>query len=140
MAGYLQAVGINAQVIPIEAVASAAMRRAFALNNTHTTIPVDGRPLEAWISLLFVLLHTDGAVTVFQDPVMDKFIDTIRASADRAEVKRLFPEMFRYMHDEYKTLTVLDAYIIMAAGEKITKWDLGKRPYDQNYLAVAVGR
>ena len=140
MAGYLSAVGINAKVIPIEAVASGAMRRAFDLNNTHTSIPVDGRPMEAWISLLYVLLHTDGVVTVLHDPVMDNFIDTIRASADRAEVKMLFTEMFRYMHNEYKTMTVLDANIIMAASKKVTKWDLGKRPYDQNYLAVAVGR
>ena len=140
IAGYWRAVGVNAVNVPTEAARASADRRAHVLDNSSTYVAAENRPLPAWVAILRVIFHTTGSLTVTQEPVVDAIIERLETSIDPNDALAAMKDLTRWFHDEYGTLTTVNINIPYAASDKITNWNLGQRPYDQNYLQIAVGR
>ena len=92
------------------------------------------RPLAGFVSLMRILVHTDGRFTSMKDPEMDRLVEQMEGTLSEAEATQHLTEIYRYLYHNYNHLSVVDLDLPYAASKTITKWDLGGAVWDQNFL------
>ena len=139
LAGYLSAVGVKTKLIPTEVAKVLERRRSHTLDNQTTYFSAQNRPLGAWVSLMRAIGHTEGLYTTTSDPEIDRLIEAMEVSLDTNETLKLMGDLIRYENDNFTHLTVVNFNLVFATNDKITDYNPGKRPYDENYIQIASG-
>ncbi|MEE8304546.1 MAG: ABC transporter substrate-binding protein [Candidatus Tectomicrobia bacterium] len=133
VAGYFAEIGVKAKIIPTEYASYRKKRLGFQLPGSMGQLAAPNRPLAGFVSLMRILVHTDGRFTSMKDPKMDRMVDQMESALTEAEATRHLTDIYRYMYHNYNHLTVVDLDLPYATSKKITKWDLGGAVWDQNF-------
>jgi peptide/nickel transport system substrate-binding protein len=142
VAGYLAEIGVKANIVPTEYASYRKKRLGFELPGETGQIPATGqlaapnRPLAGFVSLMRILLHTDGRFTSMKDPAMDRLIDEMEDALDEKVAEQKLTEIYRYLYHNYNHLTVVDLDLPYATSKAITKWNLGEAVWDQNFVSL----
>ena len=139
MQGQLRAVGINAEINPTEQALVSAKRRAHTLDDQLSYFSCNNRSLAAMVGIMFVIGGTEGSSTAIHDRVIDDLLDRMLTTLDDAEREGLMTEMINRVHDQYWYLHLVDFSPTYMTNKDIDYWDLGEKPYDQNYVSIGVG-
>lgn len=140
VAGYFAEIGVKAKLIPTEYASYRKKRLGFELPGDDGKLPAMGqlaapnRPLAGFVSLMRVLVHTDGRFTSMKDPEMDRLIEQMEGTLSQDEAKQHLTEIYRYMYNHYNHLSVVDLDLPYATSKAIKAWDLGGAVWDQNFI------
>ncbi|MEE9148036.1 MAG: hypothetical protein V3U27_11640, partial [Candidatus Tectomicrobia bacterium] len=131
--GYFAEIGVKAKIIPTEYASYRKKRLGFALPGAIGQLAAPNRPLAGFVSLMRILVHSDGRFTSMKDPNMDPMIEKMESALNEAEAERHLTDIYRYLYHNYNHLTVVDLDLPYATSKSITKWDLGGAVWDQNF-------
>ncbi len=134
VAGYFAEIGVKAKIIPTEYASYRKKRLGFDLPGAMGQLAAPNRPLAGFVSLMRILVHTDGRFTSMKDPEMDRLVEQMEGTLSEAEATQHLTEIYRYLYHNYNHLSVVDLDLPYAASKTITKWDLGGAVWDQNFL------
>jgi ABC-type transport system substrate-binding protein len=140
VAGYFEEIGVKAKIVPTEYASYRKKRLGFELPGDQGGLPATGqlaapnRPLAGFVSLMRVLVHTEGRFTSMKDPNMDALIDKMEGTLSEAEAEGYLTEIYRYLYNHYNHLAVVDLDLPYAANKRVAKWDLGGAVWDQNFI------
>ena len=80
-----------------------------------------------------VLNHSEGAFTSTHDPAVDKLIEDWEAAILPEDVVAGSVDLYRYLYDNYNSLTCCNMNISYATNDRISSWNLGKRVWDDGF-------
>ena len=135
--GFTHNIGVRASVLT----PSYPELREKILNQT---IPGDmsywtspARPTPGFVRSLSSLFQSTSPLTTTKDPELDDVIGSLNTELDPAKERELMSVLLAITHDRANYLPLLHIDIPYAASDKVpTDWDLGKRPWDPDYLDV----
>ncbi len=136
MAGYFSEIGVKAKIIPTEYASYRKKRLGFDLPGAMGALAAPNRPLAAMVSLMRLLVHSEGRCTSVKDPALDKLIVKAEEAATDADAEAALQEIYRYMYDNVNHLTVVEMDLPYATSAEIKDWDLGGAVWDQNFTAL----
>ncbi|PON15489.1 hypothetical protein C2W62_23535 [Candidatus Entotheonella serta] len=136
MAGYFSEIGVKAKIIPTEYASYRKKRLGFDLPGALGALAAPNRPLAAMVSLMRLLVHSEGRFTSVKDPALDKLIVKAEEAATDADAEAALQEIYRYMYDNVNHLTVVEMDLPYATSAEIKDWDLGGAVWDQNFTAL----
>jgi peptide/nickel transport system substrate-binding protein len=134
VAGYFEEIGVKAKIIPTEYASYRKKRLGFDLPGQMGALAAPNRPLAGFVSLMRILVQSNGRFTSMKDPEMDRMIEQMEGTLDEAEAQQHLTEIYRYLYQHYNHLSVVDLDLPYATSKEITKWDLGGAVWDQNFL------
>ncbi|WP_089719768.1 ABC transporter substrate-binding protein [Candidatus Entotheonella palauensis] len=140
VAGYFEEIGVKAKIVQTEYASYRKKRLGFELpgdgGKTSATgqLAAPNRPLAGFVSLMRILVHTDGRFTSMKDASMDALIEKMEGTLSEAEAESTLTEIYRYMYNNYNHLTVVDLDLPYAANKRVDQWDLGGAVWDQNFV------
>ena len=138
VAAYLEEIGVNVKIIPTEYASYRQERLAHTLDNGSGYLAAPNRPLAGFQGVMRVLNHTDGAFTSTHDPEIDRLIEAWEASILPDDVVKGSEALYKYLYDNYSSLTCCNMNISYATNERISAWDLGKRVWDDGFTNLIV--
>lgn len=130
---YLTEIGVNVKIIPTEYASYRQERLAHTLDNGSGYLAAPNRPLAGFQGVMRVLNHSDGAFTSTHDPVIDGLIEDWEATILPADVVEGSIALYRYLYDNYNSLTCCNMNISYATNDRISDWNLGKRVWDDGF-------
>ncbi len=136
MAGYFSEVGVTAKIIPTEYASYRKKRLGFDLPGAMGALAAPNRPLAAMVSLMRLLVHSEGRFTSIKDPELDKLVVKAEQGATDEAAEAGLRDIYRYMHENVNHLTVVEMDLPYAASAAIKDWDLGGAVWDQNFEAL----
>lgn len=136
VAGYFAEIGVKAKIVATEYASYRKKRLGFDLPGAMGALAAPNRPLAGFVSLMRILVHTDGRFTSMKDPKMDELLEKMERTLDEAEAKQHLTAIYRYLYDNYNHLSVVDLDLPYATSKAITQWDLGGAVWDQNFIAL----
>ncbi len=136
MAGYFSEVGVKAKIIPTEYASYRKKRLGFDLPGAMGALAAPNRPLAAMVSLMRLLVHSEGRFTSIKDSELDKLVLKAEQGATDEAAEAGLREIYRYMHENVNHLTVVEMDLPYAASAAIKDWDLGGAVWDQNFEAL----
>ena len=98
---------------------------------------VDDRPLGDWVPISRVLLHTNGAITAYADPEVDRLIEAMETALDPDVAPGYQADMIRIHHENFSSISVIAVNVTFATNSRVPTWNVAKRPYDKNYVQIA---
>ena len=137
--GMMQECGVNVSVEVTEQTKTQELRRSHKLNDQHTFFSAHNRSIGAMIALTRIIGHCDGAVTATCDPKVDQFIETMEQTLDDDLRLKTMTDYINYVHEQNYYLHIIDFSTTWATSSKVPKWDIGTKPYEQNFLGPAIG-
>jgi peptide/nickel transport system substrate-binding protein len=137
VSAYLTEIGVNVKIIPTEYASYRQERLAHTLDNGSGYLAAPNRPLAGFQGVMRVLNHTDGAFTSTHDPAIDKLIEDWEASILPDDVIDGSIALYRYLYENYNSLTCCNMNISYATNDRISSWNLGKRVWDDGFTNLA---
>lgn len=140
VAGYFEEIGVKAKIVPTEYASYRKKRLGVELPGDQGGLPATGqlaapnRPLAGFVSLMRVLVHTEGRFTSMKDPHMDALIEKMEGTLSASEAEGYLTDIYRYMYNNYNHLTVVDLDLPYATNKRVTQWELGGAVWDQNFI------
>jgi len=134
VAGYFGEIGIKTHIIPTEYASYRKKRMGFDLAGAMGCLAGPNRPVAALVSLMRLIVHSDGRFTSMKDPEMDRLVEQMEDAKSDAEGEAGLRAIFRYMYEHDNHLTVVEMDLPYATNARITKWNLGGAVWDQNFL------
>ena len=130
---YLTEIGVNVKIIPTEYASYRQERLAHTLDNGSGYLAAPNRPLAGFQGVMRVLNHSEGAFTSTHDPAVDKLIEDWEAAILPEDVVAGSVDLYRYLYDNYNSLTCCNMNISYATNDRISSWNLGKRVWDDGF-------
>jgi len=133
ISAYLTEIGVNVKIIPTEYASYRQERLAHTLDNGSGYLAAPNRPLAGFQGVMRVLNHSEGAFTSTHDPAIDQLIEDWEASILPDDVVDGSIALYRYLYDNYNSLTCCNMNISYATNDRISSWNLGKRVWDDGF-------
>ena len=133
ISAYLTEIGVNVKIIPTEYASYRQERLAHTLDNGSGYLAAPNRPLAGFQGVMRVLNHSEGAFTSTHDPAIDQLIEDWEASILPEDVVDGSIALYRYLYDNYNSLTCCNMNISYATNDRISSWNLGKRVWDDGF-------
>jgi len=137
VSAYLTEIGVNVKIIPTEYASYRQERLAHTLDNGSGYLAAPNRPLAGFQGVMRVLNHTEGAFTSTHDPAIDKLIEDWEAAILPDDVIDGSIALYRYLYENYNSLTCCNMNISYATNERVSSWNLGKRVWDDGFTNLA---
>jgi len=137
VSAYLTEIGVNVKIIPTEYASYRQERLAHTLDNGSGYLAAPNRPLAGFQGVMRVLNHTDGAFTSTHDPAIDKLIEDWEATILPDDVVDGSIALYRYLYENYNSLTCCNMNISYATNDRVSSWNLGKRVWDDGFTNLA---
>jgi len=133
ISAYLTEIGVNVKIIPTEYASYRQERLAHTLDNGSGYLAAPNRPLAGFQGVMRVLNHSEGAFTSTHDPAIDQLIEDWEASILPEDVVDGSIALYRYLYNNYNSLTCCNMNISYATNDRISSWNLGKRVWDDGF-------
>ena len=133
ISAYLTEIGVNVKIIPTEYASYRQERLAHTLDNGSGYLAAPNRPLAGFQGVMRVLNHSEGAFTSTHDPAIDQLIEDWEASILPDDVVDGSIALYRYLYNNYNSLTCCNMNISYATNDRISSWNLGKRVWDDGF-------
>ena len=137
VSAYLTEIGVNVKIIPTEYASYRQERLAHTLDNGSGYLAAPNRPLAGFQGVMRVLNHTEGAFTSTHDPAIDKLIEDWEAAILPDDVIDGSIALYRYLYENYNSLTCCNMNISYATNDRVSSWNLGKRVWDDGFTNLA---
>ena len=137
VSAYLTEIGVNVKIIPTEYASYRQERLAHTLDNGSGYLAAPNRPLAGFQGVMRVLNHTEGAFTSTHDPAIDKLIEDWEAAILPDDVIDGSIDLYRYLYENYNSLTCCNMNISYATNDRVSSWNLGKRVWDDGFTNLA---
>ena len=134
VSGYFEEVGVKTRIVPTEYASYRKKRMGFDLAGAMGCLAGPNRPVAALVSLMRLIVHSDGRFTSIKDPAMDRLVEQMENAKSDAEGEAGLQAIFRYLYEHDNHLTVVEMDLPYATNAKITEWNLGGAVWDQNFL------
>lgn len=123
-------VGVKTKLVPLEyATHRAGIAKGEWPNVTSGTIA----PNSPIVTNFRIYFHSAGALPVMKNPQMDALIESMEKETDIAKFGDLQFQVASYVRDQHMWIPILSVADVYAVNpKKITKWNMGKIPYDLN--------
>ena len=136
MAGYFAEVGVTAKIVPTEYASYRKKRLGFDLPGAMGALAAPNRPLAGMVSLMRVLVHSEGRFTSIKDPELDKLVVEAEQGATDAAAEASLQKIYRHMYENVNHLTVVEMDLPYATSAEIKEWNLGGAVWDQNFIGL----
>ena len=136
MAGYFAEVGVTAKIVPTEYASYRKKRLGFDLPGAMGALAAPNRPLAGMVSLMRVLVHSEGRFTSIKDPALDKLVVEAEQGATDAAAEAALQKIYRHMYENVNHLTVVEMDLPYATSAEIKEWNLGGAVWDQNFIGL----
>ena len=137
VAGYWQAIGVKAQVVPTDFASFVGKWVGYTVGTGAAPVAFAQRPLG--IAQYDSAFWSKGGSTFTHDPGIDALVDKGHAAGDSPErYGQITQQLNQYVHKNYQSLPIVSLGSFYAGKKAVTTgWYLGNGQYDMNIRGLA---